>query len=959
MKVLIVAKTRRGQGACVGGITQHGRSVRLVAVDTATNEHAGMEYEVGEVWEIETAPAPEIIPPHVEDVLVLHAVRLRLSDKVEQTIRRFMPPVCGGPDQLFQGLVQATSAGGLFVTERTGLPERSTLFWEPDQPLELDCTGKRIRYRYPTSAGGLTLTFVGFQEPLAQIPPGTLVRVSLAHRWRPKERLEEELRCFLQISGWFQTKECSRAFETATPPVAAPSATAPLTSALADPMSSALQVLKRTFGYSQFFPVQADVIHRILHGQDTLVVMPTGGGKSLCYQLPALILEGLTVVVSPLIALMQDQVRQLRELGIPVACLNHMVPLSEWTSITRSIRQGVTRILYVAPETLLRPEILLLLAERETSCLAIDEAHCISEWGHDFRPDYRKLRGVRERFPNAVCLGLTATATPRVRQDIRGLLAIPPDGELVASFNRPNLFISVQSRQDRLAQILHFLEKRRGESGIIYCGTRKQADELCVELNANGWETLPYHAGLEDSVRTLNQERFIRDEVPLIVATIAFGMGINKSNVRFVIHAHLPKDLESYYQEIGRAGRDGLRADCLLLYNRADAIVHRHFIDQGAASERPGRQARLNALIRFAETRQCRRVPLLNYFGETVQEGCNCCDRCVSKPSVAPPVDVTPVAQLFLSAVQQTGQSFGGAQIIAVLRGSRAERVLARRHDRLACYGQGKGHSEMVWRQFLDDFLDLGLLEQDLEFGGLRLTPKGRAVLDGRERVLVHRQEASACAEPTDLPRQHDPAAFDHLRRLRKELADQAGVPAYMIFSDATLTEMARVLPADEAQLLQISGVGQTKLGRYGNRFLEAIRAFRQQAGLPAVVASEKDDSPIVRPPKRRRFHEVGERFAAGETIAGLAEAYGVTTATILEHLHRFNQDGGQVDADRILAALSLPHATREQAIAAFERLGLDRLGPVFDALGGTVSYPDLHLLRAYLSARPPAGGGC
>ncbi len=831
MKVLIVAKTRRGQGACVGGITQHGRSVRLIAANAATNERAGMEYEIGEVWEIETAPVPEIVPPHVEDVLVLSAVRLRLSDKVEQTIRRFMPPVFGGPDQLFQGLVQATTAGALFVTERTGFPERSTMFWEPDQPLELDGTGKRIRYRYPTSAGGMTLAFVGFQEPVAEIPPRTLLRVSLAHQWRPKERPDEELRCYLQISGWFQARERARSCGTTTPTAAVPGVTAPLTSALADPMSRALQVLRQTFGYSEFFPVQADVIRRILQGQDTLVVMPTGGGKSLCYQLPALILEGLTVVVSPLIALMQDQVRQLQELGIPAACLNHMVPLNDWTAITKSIRQGLTQLLYVAPETLLRPEILLLLAESKPSCLAIDEAHCISEWGHDFRPDYRKLRGVRDRFPDAVCLGLTATATPRVRQDIRGLLAIPPDGELVASFNRPNLFISVQSRQDRLAQILRFLEKRRGESGIIYCGTRKQTDELCVELNAHGWETLPYHAGLEDRVRTLNQERFIRDEVPLIAATIAFGMGINKSNVRFVIHAHLPKDLESYYQEIGRAGRDGLRADCLLLYHRADAIVHRHFIDQGAASERPGRQARLNALIRFAETRQCRRVPLLSYFGERVQERCPCCDRCVSKPSIAPSLDVTAVAQIFLSAVRQTGQSFGGAQIIAVLRGSRAERVLARRHDRLACYGQGRGHSELEWRRLLDDFLDLGLLEQDLEFGGLQLTPKGRAVMEGRERVLVHREETSALAEPTALPRQQNPAAFDHLRRLRKELADQAGVPAFMIFSDAALTEMARVLPVDEAQLLQIKGVGHTKLARYGHPFLEAIRAFRQQAG--------------------------------------------------------------------------------------------------------------------------------
>ncbi|HWQ91747.1 MAG TPA: RecQ family ATP-dependent DNA helicase, partial [Clostridia bacterium] len=480
MKVLIVAKTRRGLGACVGGMTQNGRSVRLVAVDAATNERAGLEYGVGEVWELETAPVSAILPPHIEDVLVLSAQRLRLSDKIEETIRRFMPPVSGGPDQLFQGLTQATGTGGLYVTERTGIPDRSTMFWVPDQPLELDYEGKRIRYRYPTSDGGRALTFVGFQEPLSRIPAGALLRVSLAHRWRPQDKPQEELRCFLQISGWFLPEQPPHLGSQGFCP-AGHSATV-RNDQTADPMPRALATLKRTFGYSKFFPIQAEVIQRVLNRQDTLVVMPTGGGKSLCYQLPALFFDGLTVVVSPLIALMQDQVRQLKESGIPAACLNHAVPVSQWTSITRRIRQGSTKILYVAPETLLRPEMELLLRQSRTACLAIDEAHCISEWGHDFRPEYRQLRTMRERFPEAVCLGLTATATLRVRQDIRKLLGIPAAGELVGSFNRPNLFISVKTRRDRLAQILSFLAQRRGESGIIYCGTRKEADDLCAEL---------------------------------------------------------------------------------------------------------------------------------------------------------------------------------------------------------------------------------------------------------------------------------------------------------------------------------------------------------------------------------------------------------------------------------------------------------------------------------------------
>jgi ATP-dependent DNA helicase RecQ len=636
MKVLIVAKTRRGGGACVGGITDAGHSVRLIAHDAASNEHTGLEYEVGEVWEIDSRPDPGIIPPHVENIVVQRASRLRRSEKLLETIHRFMTPVAGGPEKLFDGLAQTTASGGMYIAKRTGLPHRSTMFWTPDQALRLDYEGKRLRYRYP-GGGGRTLTFVGFQEPLTEIPAGTLLRVSLAHWWRPKERPREELRCFVQLSGWFLE---TAAATQPPPPRAAVRRVCSAGSDVSDKSDQsdstapdtlkqrALEVLKETFGFSQFLPVQAEVIERILRHQDTLAVMPTGGGKSLCYQLPALLFKGLTVVVSPLVALMQDQVSQLRKADVPTVYLNHTVPLRDYTIIASWIRGGRIKVLYLAPETLLRPETLLLLEQSHLACLAIDEAHCISEWGHDFRPEYRRLQGARHRFPQAVCLTLTATATPRVREDIRRLLGIAAEGEFVASFNRPNLFLAVEPRHDALAQTIAFLEKHREQSGIVYCGTRKQADELCAALNRNGHPALPYHAGLEDETRQANQERFIRDWTPVIVATIAFGMGINKANVRFVIHASLPRDLESYYQEIGRAGRDGQRADCLLLYNRSDAMVHRHFIEGGAESQRPGREARLQALMGFAEARDCRRKPLLAYFGETVEHPCGHCDNC-------------------------------------------------------------------------------------------------------------------------------------------------------------------------------------------------------------------------------------------------------------------------------------------------------------------------------------------
>ncbi|HEY9174840.1 MAG TPA: RecQ family ATP-dependent DNA helicase, partial [Verrucomicrobiae bacterium] len=580
MRVLIVAKTRRGTGACVGGLTQDGRSVRLVAEDALWNDHAGLEYAVGEVWEIEATPAPALLPPHVENIIVRSKRRLKRVPNLEKIIRRLMPPVEGGPEQLFDGRLQTLPSGGLYIAERTGLPSRSTMFWVPDQPLRRDVEGKRIHYRYPTDDGGRTLTFVGFQEPIEVIPAGALVRVSLAHWWRPKDASpEDELRCHAQLSGWFLPDQSSLGLAVEVPArnpeaVVAPPEPAP-------DLAAARHVLKHTFGFGEFLPLQEAIITRVLQRRDTLVIMPTGGGKSLCYQLPALLLDGLTVVASPLIALMQDQVSQLHELAVRAAFLNSTLANRDYVSIANRVRGGDVRILYVAPETLLRPETLVLLEQSRLACFAVDEAHCISEWGHDFRPEYRQLQQVRRRFPQAACIALTATATPRVREDIRRLLRIAADGEFVASFNRPNLFLAVQPRRDGLGQVLAFLEQHKAQSGIIYCSVRKQVDSLAAELQARGWPALPYHAGLDAETRRRNQDQFIRDDATIMVATIAFGMGINKSNVRFVLHYNLPRDVESYYQEIGRSGRDGLPADCLLLHSRADAITIRKFIDEG------------------------------------------------------------------------------------------------------------------------------------------------------------------------------------------------------------------------------------------------------------------------------------------------------------------------------------------------------------------------------------------
>jgi ATP-dependent DNA helicase RecQ len=938
MNVLIVAKTRRGGGACVGGITETGKSVRLIAPDAAHHERAGLEYEVGEVWEVEAMPDPDIIQPHVENIVVCRAKRLRDSNKVTDSISRFMPPVIGGPEQLFDGCARVTASGGLYICQDGGLPSRSTMFWTADKPLRLDFEAKRIRYRYPTSDGGRTLTFVGFQEPVPELAAGTLLRVSLAHWWRPKDQPDEELRCFVQLSGWFpcSSEPGAKPISVGTVRSIAPAKDKELGR---DLRPQALELLKSTFGFAEFLPTQWEVIHRVLQPKDTLVIMPTGGGKSLCYQLPAFLRPGLTVVISPLVALMRDQVRQLGQVGVRAACLNHLVPLHQYESIMHQVRSGDIRLLYLAPETLLRPETLLLLEQSRLACLAIDEAHCISEWGHDFRPEYRQLMPLRSRFPAAVWIALTATATTRVREDIRRLLHIPPEGEFVASFNRKNLFVVAERRRDCLAQVLAFLQSRRGQSGIIYCGKRKQTDDLCADLNANGWPAVTYHAGMNGDERNQNQEMFINDEVPLVVATIAFGMGINKSDVRFVIHSHLPKDLESYYQEIGRAGRDGLPASCLLLYSRGDAVLHRRFIDQGAPSERTGRQARLEAMLQFAETRKCRRKPLLAYFGEVIEAECGHCDNCVRVAPQTQKIDRTPEAVLLLSCARLTDQIFGPEHLIQVLRGSRAEKIIRKGHQKLPVYAAGKEHSPQDWHNLVESLLDANLLERDRQFGSLRLTAKAFEVLNGKEKFLVSEEPGSIIAAPEFLE-PPDTGLVQKLKALRKRLAYEARMPAFFIFSDRSLIDMARRLPQTPEQFLAVHGVGELKLENYGQQFLDVIRDH---------CPSTPELSSCNPEPKRlpgTRAEQIAKLFDEGQSIEQIAARYQILPATVVNHLQRFQQSGGILDPRKVLRESKLEPSEQQRVLQAFQQLGPLRLAPLYQALGATVPYTELHLLR-------------
>ncbi len=712
-------------------------------------------------------------------------------------------------------------------------------------------------------------------------------------------------------------------------------------------------ILKSTFGYDTFKPLQREIINNVMAGQDTLVIMPTGGGKSLTYQVPALLFGGLTVVVSPLIALMKDQVEQLRALGVSAVFLNSSLSPEEYQANMDAVKSGQAKLLYVAPETLLTPRIYALLSSPSTGSgqgpkldlLAIDEAHCISEWGHDFRPEYRQLVDVRRKFPSAVCMALTATATPRVRADIMSSLGFTQANEFLASFNRENLFIEVLPKRDPIAQTLKFLENFKDQSGIIYCFSRKQVDELAATLARYKYSVRPYHAGLEDADRRKNQEAFIRDDAQIIVATIAFGMGINKPNVRFVIHFDLPKSIESYYQEIGRAGRDGLPAHCLLLYNYGDASKIRYFIDQKEEPERSASYQHLDAMTRYAEGSSCRRKPLLSYFGETyTQENCGTCDNCGADESDL--ADITIPAQKFLSCVKRSGERFGAAHVVDILLGSKNEKIEKYKHDELSTYGIGKELTKSQWMHISRQLVEKGLLDQDPAYRVLSVTAKGLEMLKSREQVRgqineAQKKERGARVKSSEF--EYDRSLFSLLRNKRKELADEAGVPPYVIFSDKTLVEMAGYFPQSRTSLLNISGVGKVKNERYGKDFLAVIKEYCRSNKIDEKFKApmrEKDDA-------GRRYVAVGEAYNAGESLENLMARYGVTADTILNHLARFIQAGNPLRSAEDL--LSLSKATPDQQMAvfkAFDQNGSDMLKPVYDKLNGAVNYDELRILR-------------
>ena len=601
--------------------------------------------------------------------------------------------------------------------------------------------------------------------------------------------------------------------------------------------TSALELLQSVFGYPGFRGQQQSVIEHVSEGGDALVLMPTGGGKSLCYQIPALLRQGTAIVVSPLIALMQDQVDALREAGVAAAYLNSSLAAGAQREVERQLLAGELNLLYVAPERLLTARFLGQLEHTEVALFAIDEAHCVSQWGHDFRPEYRELAILHQRFPQVPRIALTATADGRTREEIVERLSLQNARQFVSSFDRPNIGYRVALRYNAKRQLGEFLLGHEGESGIVYCLSRRKVDDTAAWLAESGIEALPYHAGLDAATRSKNQQRFLHEDGVVMVATVAFGMGIDKPDVRFVAHLDLPRSIEGYYQETGRAGRDGLPAEAWMIYGLSDVVTLSQMIAQSESADERKRVERqkLESLLAYAEATACRRQLLLGAFGESYPGPCGHCDNCIAPPKTW---DATVPAQKALSAVYRTGQRFGSGHVIDVLRGEETERALSLDHHRLSTFGVGAELDEKQWRSVFRQLLAAGLLEADAEgYGTLRLTVASRAVLSGErsvklredvrpERASRRRRETRRAAGGGSLGIEaYEQPMWDELRALRTQLAKQQGVPPYVVFHDATLLAMLRALPANEGELADISGVGDAKLKRYGRDFLAVINA--------------------------------------------------------------------------------------------------------------------------------------
>jgi ATP-dependent DNA helicase RecQ len=716
-------------------------------------------------------------------------------------------------------------------------------------------------------------------------------------------------------------------------------------------MKQLLPILKQYWGYDQLLPLQGDAMSCVMEGRDSVVVLPTGGGKSLCYQAPAMALPGMAVIVSPLISLMKDQVDALTSCGVPAACFNSMLTTRERNAVVKQLHSKKLKLLYIAPERLAAPGFLDMLRRADLSFVAIDEAHCISIWGHDFRKDYRELGIVKETFPKLAVHAYTATATEKVRADIAEQLSLREPAFHVGSFDRPNLMYRVSRRVNRLSQVCQIIDRHKGESGIIYCISRRNVDDLCAALRENGYKALPYHAGMEDDDRKRNQDAFTHDQTDIIVATVAFGMGIDKSNVRYVIHDGAPKSIEHYQQETGRAGRDNLEAECVLLFTSGDFGTWRRILEDLPDKIKNAAYRKLSEVEHFCIGMQCRHQALVQYFGQRLPDDhCKACDVCLDEGDTID--NALVVGQKILSCVVRLKESFGAEHTAAVLTGSKSQPVLERRHHKLKTHGALADSSQRDVRDWIEQMIAGQYLERVGDFRQLKVTAKGWEIIRGETtpRLLAPaRKVTETHAVAADSWEGVDEGLFDELRSLRKRIADQRSVPAFVIFSDATLREMARRRPSDVHGMLGISGVGRVKFDDFGDAFLGCITHYCRKNSLTIDVTAPPATRNLVQPldqlsiSEQRAYKLFKQQLPLDQVATLVGRALSTTTGYLEAYIKRehLTSPGPWIN-----------EPTFNRIRAAVAKVGDARLKPVFDALGGKVDYGMIRVAVACLHNR-------